>query len=255
MAEDRILDLAQHIAREGECVIFTGAGISTESGIPDYRSQGGIWDRFRPVTIDEFMASQEARIEYWRRKAELYQHLTDAKPNAAHHAVAGLFRLGVLRAVMTQNIDGLHQKAGLPDDQVLELHGSNLRVRCMHCAELSPLETTYERVRQGDLAPLCSCGGFLKPDTVSFGQALSPDVLSAAEEHCRQCKTIIAVGSTLSVHPAASLPIVAKQNGATFVIVNLSETELDAMADLRMAGQAGEVLDRLYQAVQEVCSQ
>ena len=170
--KNKISLIAQKIGEAGKNVVFTGAGISTESGIPDYRSKGGIWDKFRPVYFDEFMSSREARVEYWRRKAELYQDLVQARPNPAHISLFKLYEMGLLEAVITQNIDGLHQESGIPDDRVIELHGSNRRVRCMSCGSVTSIHEAQERLKRGDLAPECECGGYLKPDTISFGQAM-----------------------------------------------------------------------------------
>ena len=160
MTKKRILLIAQKIGEAGKNLVFTGAGISTESGISDYRSKGGIWDKFRPVYFDEFMSSRESRIEYWRRKAELYQDVVRAKPNPAHISLFRLYEMGLLEAVITQNIDGLHQESGIPDDRVIELHGSNRRVRCMSCGKVSSIHEAQERIERGDLAPECD---FIRP--------------------------------------------------------------------------------------------
>ena len=169
---DKIAQIATKIKEGGKNVVFTGAGISTESGIPDYRSQGGIWDKFRPVYFDEFMSSKDSRVEYWRRWEELYQGITRAVPNPAHMSLARLNELGLLQAVVTQNIDGLHQASGVPDDKIVELHGNTCRIRCMSCRKISPIDGVQQRLSSGDRAPECDCGGFLKPDTISFGQAM-----------------------------------------------------------------------------------
>ena len=228
---------------QSECLIaFTGAGISTESGIPDYRSKGGIWDKFRPVYIDEFMSSREARIKYWQRKAELYLALTNAQPNAAHNGLAELYKLGLLKTIITQNIDGLHQKAGMPDIATIELHGNSLRVRCLTCGRITSIHDAHNRIESGDRAPECECGGFLKPDTISFGQSLRRDILAEAYERCRSCSIMLLIGSTLTVQPAAGLPAMAKQNGAFLAIINLSDTPCDSMCDLLIQEKAGTVM-------------
>ena len=154
--------IASKIKQGGKNVVFTGAGISTESGIPDYRSQGGIWDKFRPVYLDEFMSSKDSREEYWRRWVALYQGIVEAQPNAAHLALAGLEKMGLLQAVITQNIDGLHQASGLADENIIELHGNTCRIRCMSCRKISPIDSVQQRLAAGNMAPECECGGYFK---------------------------------------------------------------------------------------------
>lgn len=243
--------IAGKISEGGRNVVFTGAGISTESGIPDFRSKGGIWDQYRPVYFDEFMTSRESRIEYWRQKTELYVDLVKAEPNAGHRSVARLYEMGLLEAVITQNIDGLHQEAGVPDDKVVELHGSNRRVRCMSCGRISSIHEAHKRVEEGDPAPECDCGGFLKPDTISFGQSMPEGEVAEAVELSRNCDFFMVVGSTLLVQPAAMMPYYAKESGAFLAIVNLSETPCDRMCDALIRGKAGEVLQRVVHEVRE----
>jgi NAD-dependent protein deacetylase/lipoamidase len=240
--EKKIITIAEKIAQGGRNLFFTGAGISTESGIPDYRSQGGIWDQFRPVTFDEFMSSRDARIEYWRQKTELYPDLLKARPNAGHRAIARLCDAGMVEAVITQNIDGLHQASGIPEERVIELHGNTTRVRCMSCAALSPLDEAQARIAAGDPAPACPCGGYLKPDTISFGQSMPETELARAVGLCQNCDLLCVVGSTLLVQPAAHLPLYARRNGAFLAIVNLSETPCDDISQALIRGHAGEVL-------------
>ena len=251
--EDNIVLIAEQIAGGGKNVFFTGAGISTESGIPDYRSQGGIWDKFQPVYYDEFMSSKDARIEYWRQKSELYQDLVKAKPNPAHKAIARLYEMGMLESVITQNIDGLHQESGLPDDTVIELHGSNKRIRCMSCGSISSIHAAQKRIEAGDLAPECHCGGYLKPDTISFGQAMPEAEVERATKLSQECDSFIVVGSTLLVQPAALMPVYAKQSGAFLAIINLSQTPCDEMCDVLIDGKAGEVLDKIAKKVELLC--
>ena len=252
--KENINQLAQKIITGKNCVVFTGAGISTESGIPDYRSQGGIWDKFRPVYFDEFMASKDARIEYWRQKKELYDDLLNAKPNAAHLAVAQLYESGFVQAILTQNIDGLHQQSGIPDEDIIELHGSNRRVRCMSCMETSSIHVAYQRIKNGDLAPECTCGGFLKPDTVSFGQSMPVTELQRAVELSKACDIFIVIGSTLLVHPAALLPDYARRAGAFLAIVNLSETPYDAVCDVLIQNKAGVALPEIASKISQLQS-
>lgn len=247
--KDLIYKLAQKIATAKKTVVFTGAGISTESGISDYRSKGGLWDRFKPIYFDEFMSSETARIEYWRRKCELYDQLSDAAPNAAHYAVAELNQKGLLDLVITQNIDGLHQQSGLPDDKVIELHGNTTRVRCMSCDAIVPLDETLNRIQNGEPAPTCSCGGYLKPDTISFGQSLRENDLNQAMAASQNCDVFLAIGSTLIVQPASLMPNIALKNRAFLAIINLSETTYDNSCHLLIKGKAGEVLPEVLAAI------
>ena len=250
--KDLIYQLAEKIAAGKKVVVFTGAGISTESGISDYRSKGGLWDRFKPIYYDEFMSSETSRIEYWRRKCELYGQLDEAAPNAAHYAVAELNHKGLLDLVITQNIDGLHQQSGLPDDKVIELHGNTTRVRCMSCDAIAPLDETLDRIQHGEPAPVCSCGGYLKPDTISFGQSLREKDLNQAMAASKNCNVFLAVGSTLIVQPASLMPDIALKNGAFLAIVNLSETPYDQSCHLLITGKAGEVLPQIIQQIDKI---
>jgi len=243
--------ISEKISESGKNVIFTGAGISTESGIPDYRSKGGIWDKFRPVYFDEFMSSKEARIEYWRRWSELYQDLIRAKPNPAHLAIAKLHKMGLLKAVITQNIDGLHQQAGLPDEKIIELHGSTRRIRCMRCSKISSINEAKKRLDNEDNAPECECGGYLKPDTISFGQAMPADKVEQAVILSKNSNFFLVVGSTLVVQPAAHMPVYAKNGGAFLAIINLSETPCDGICDVRINGKAAEVLEKITNEIEE----
>ncbi len=227
--------LADFIRQSHKIIVFTGAGISTESGISDYRSKGGLWDRFQPVTIQEFVKSQEKRKEYWRTKLELYASLEHAKPNAGHLSIAQLDKLSKLKGVITQNIDGLHQMAGLNKQMIVELHGTNRETICLLCNDITSWQEVYKRLLNKEEAPLCQkCGGLLKPNTISFGQALDPAVLNQAVRWSQSCDLILSLGSTLVVEPAASLPRIAKANGAKLAIVTLSETPLDGLADLKI---------------------
>ncbi len=247
-----ISQIAEKIAEGGKNIVFTGAGISTESGIPDYRSKGGLWDRFKPVYFDEFMASKDARIEYWKRKAELYPDLVAAQPNSAHKALVDLNDAGMLEAVITQNIDGLHQKAGLPDEKVIELHGNTCRVRCMSCNKTSSIHDAQKRIESGDLAPECGCGGYLKPDTISFGQSMPVEETKKAINLSMNCDFFMVVGSTLLVQPAASLPDYAKRNKAFLAIVNLSETPYDQECDALICGKAGEIVPQIVSEARRI---
>jgi NAD-dependent deacetylase len=242
-----IAQIAAKIKEGGNNVVFTGAGISTESGIPDYRSQGGIWDKFRPVYFDEFMSSKEARIEYWRRWVELYRGIVQARPNPAHLALAGLHDMGLLQAVVTQNVDGLHQESGLPDEKIIELHGNTRRIRCMSCRQVIPIENVQQRLKAGDPAPECECGGYLKPDTISFGQAMPVAEVEKAVALSKGSDFFMVVGSTLVVQPAAHMPYYAKNNGAFLAVINLSETPCDEMCDVLIRDKAGQEIVKAVQ--------
>ncbi len=237
--------IASALREHGKVVFFTGAGISTESGIPDYRSQGGIWEQFRPIYFDDFMTSREARIEYWRRKKEFSIQLAAARPNRAHQAIASLYGKGFVTAVITQNIDGLHQESGIPDEAVIELHGNTRRVRCMKCSALSPLEVAFALIKDGDPAPECPCGGYLKPDTVSFGQAMPEKEMNLAVTLSKKSRCFVVVGSTLVVQPASYLPGYAREAGGFLAIINLSETPYDDVCNVLIRDKASAVLQAL----------
>ncbi len=248
--DEKIVKTAEMILKKGNTVIFTGAGISTESGIPDYRSQGGLWDKFQPVYFDDFMSREDARIEYWQQWRGLDQALNQAAPNLGHQAIAELYSLGYVQAVITQNIDGMHQASGIPENAVIELHGNSRRIRCMRCSAISTTAAAQERLASGDPAPACECGGYLKPDTISFGQSMPMEKVHQAIALAEQSDLFIVIGSTLLVQPAAHMPIYAKQNNAFLVIINLSDTPCDNAADLLIREKAGGILDGIRQAVQ-----
>jgi len=240
--EDKILTVAREIAKGGKNIVFTGAGISTESGIPDFRSKGGIWDKYQPIYFDDFMSSKESRIKYWKRKVAFYPDLMKARPNPAHMAVAELYKMDLLEAVITQNVDGLHQESGIPDDKVIELHGNTRKARCMGCGKTVSLHEVHRRIEQGDPAPECDCGGYLKSDTISFGQAMPIDEVEKATDLSRNADFFMVIGSTLLVHPAAAMPGYATESGSFLVIINLSQTPYDDASDVLIKGKAGEVL-------------
>jgi NAD-dependent deacetylase len=233
---------ARLIADAERIVLFTGAGISTESGIPDFRSPGGVWTKQRPIEFADFMRSDEARRETWRRRFEMEATLGEARPNRGHRAVGELIRRGAAGAVITQNIDGLHQLSGVPDDRVIELHGNTTYAHCLDCGqryEIADLRVDFERDR---LVPHCACGGWVKTATVSFGQAMPVEAMQRAEHETLRADLFIAIGSSLVVYPAAGFPEVAKRNGARLVILNLQATGLDEMADLVLHRPIGEAL-------------
>src|SRR5262245_48761113 len=217
-----------------QILVFTGAGISTASGLPDFRGPSGVWKRRRPVYFQEFLASEERLVDYWDYKVEGFALFQDAQPNAAHCALARLEEQGRVVALVTQNIDGLHQAAGSSPARVIEVHGTNRFVECVECGERSkpaPHVAAFAATRE---VPRCGCGGWLKFATVSFGQSLKPDVLRRAFEAAKRADLVLALGSTLSVYPAASIPLAAADRGVPYVIVNRGETDHDARATLRL---------------------
>lgn len=248
---DRATDL---IVNAKKVVVFTGAGISTESGIPDFRSPGGIWDRFDPddFTYQKFVSSPDARRKQWQL---LWGgHLVEKiKPNPAHYAIAKLGRTGKLDCVITQNIDNLHQQAGVPANKVFELHGNMQWVKCLTCGRSCRLEEIKIRLNKGEEIPDCEvCHGILKPDIVLFGEALPEDVLTEASRRSRDCDLFIVIGSTLIVFPAAYMPIYAVESGARLVIINLSSTPMDQQATVLIRAKAGETMSRLVEKVAEI---
>jgi NAD-dependent deacetylase len=234
----------------GRVVVFTGAGISTESGIPDFRGPNGVWKTRDPLryTIQNYLADPEVRRESWQLR--LSSAVDAAQPNAGHRAVAALEESGRVTAVVTQNIDGLHQAAG--SRNVIELHGTTREAGCLSCGRRMPMSVALERVREGELDPTCeSCGGLLKAATISFGQALIEADMDRAMDFAGACDMCLAVGSTLSVWPAAGVPLHAARTGARLVIVNDGETDLDITASAILRGRAGTVLPALVDALRE----
>ncbi|MDP6351074.1 MAG: Sir2 family NAD-dependent protein deacetylase [Alphaproteobacteria bacterium] len=227
-------------------VVFTGAGISTESGIPDFRSPGGIWTKYQPIEFQDFLASADMRRESWRRKFATESVVGEAEPNRGHRAVAKLVARGVVTAVVTQNIDGLHQKSGVPDSAVIELHGNATYAGCLDCGarhELAPIRAAF---KIDETLPVCDhCGGTVKTATISFGQSMPEAEMSRAEQVTLACDLFIAVGSSLVVFPAAGFPVMAKRNGAKLVIVNRDPTDLDSMADLVLNRDIGPTLGEI----------
>lgn len=234
--------LASWLANAQSVLAFTGAGISTGSGIPDFRGPQGVWKTWTPVYYNEFVAADEARVRHWEFKLHGWSVFRDARPNAAHLALVELEELGFLDVVVTQNIDGLHQKAGQAESRVIELHGTNLKVECITCGKLVDPDPIYRKFEATRKAPLCNCGGHLKPATVMFGQQMPLEKLGQAMAAAQACDLAISIGSTLEVEPAASVPGTAKRRGAHYVIVNLGPTAHDRWADLRLEADATEVL-------------
>ena len=237
---DAIADL---IRESRKLVVFTGAGISTESGIPDFRSPTGIWSKFNPAdfTFDKYLVDPEVRKMTWWRYREM--KLWEIAPNAAHHALAELESMGVLDCIITQNIDGLHQKAGNSADRVIELHGTARLVRCLECGKEWPFEDTLQWFDDGIDDPHCDeCGGLLKAATISFGQAMPVRETQEAEERARTCDLFIVIGSSLVVYPAAYMPVFALESGAPLVIINREPTPMDHRATVAVHGGAGDTM-------------
>ena len=233
--------IANGLKAAGSVVAVTGAGISTESGIRDFRSPGGVWEKYDPVYFDDFLASAEARYEYWRQKCEAHPEFASARPNRGHQVLARWEEAGLMTAVITQNIDGLHQEAG--SRQVLELHGTAREIGCLDCQRRFPVDPLVAQFLDTDRVPLCpNCQGRLKHATVSFGQPLPPDVLMKASSLCAKADLVLAIGSSLVVHPAAGLPRLAVQRGARLVIINRGPTELDSSAEYILRESIGEEL-------------
>lgn len=224
-------------------VPFTGAGISTESGIPDFRSPGGIWTRNRPIPFDEYLASEEARREAWRRRFNIEATFAQAKPGRGHLALASLYKTGKAPALVTQNIDNLHQASGIAPHDVIELHGNTTYATCLDCTRRYEIGVIRERFEASDEEPPgCGCGGIIKTATISFGQAMPEEPMRRAQELAADCDLFLSVGSSLVVWPAAGIPLLAKRNGARLVIINREPTELDEFADLVVRNDIGDVL-------------
>ncbi|MEX2112022.1 MAG: NAD-dependent deacylase [Pirellulales bacterium] len=238
------LDEAQH------AVVFTGAGISTESGIPDFRSPGGVWSRYRPVYYDEYLSSADARLEYWRQKSEAADDFIQAKPNGAHRSIAAWEQRGRVAAVITQNIDGLHQEAG--SRRVLELHGTARWIDCLDCHERFEPLPLLEVFRCAHRVPPCpACGGILKTATISFGQMLPTDILEESFALAEASDLFLAIGSSLVVQPAASLPDHARRAGARLVIINRDPTDFDQSADAVIREPIGQTIAAIAQSMQK----
>ncbi len=252
--EDKIREVAQLITDSKKIVVFVGAGLSTESGIPDFRSPGGVWDKYDPEDFyfQNFLSNVSSREKYWQMATEMYDAMKDAKPNAGHLAIAELEKLGKLDCLITQNIDGLHFKAGNSEEKVLELHGTAMHVACLSCQKRFDRDAIQERIAKGDRDPACdSCGGLLKPATISFGQSMPERETAQAYKWSAACDLFIVIGSSLVVHPAAQMPVVAKRAGAKLVIVNRDETACDDMADIIVSGQAGQIMGAILEKVKE----
>lgn len=248
---DRASDFVQNSRR---LVVFTGAGVSTESGIPDFRSPGGIWSKYDPedFTIDRIISNREVRRKIWQMGDSVFK---DAQPNPAHYAIAEIEKMGKLDCIITQNVDNLHQMAGNSSDKILELHGNMREAVCLSCHRRFPFEEIRQRILSGDEVPECHfCHGMLKPAGVFFGEPLPQRELEEAIEHSQRADIFMVVGSTLVVYPAALMPQYALQAGAKLIIINLSETPLDYKASVLLRGKAGEILPRIVSKAKQKLS-
>jgi NAD-dependent deacetylase len=236
-------DLSSYLRSASKILIFTGAGISTRSGIRDYRGPQGLWKTQEPVYYQEFMTDQEARNRYWQQKLESWPIIRDAEPNATHRAIVRLEKRDKLLMVVTQNIDGLHRKAGTSDDLIVEMHGTMSWIECQSCGKRYDPDPCYEQFSENGTVPLCACGGYLKPATISFGQNLIEEDLTRAFEASKKSDLVVSLGSTLSVTPAASIPLAAAERGAPYVIINMGPTDHDdhPAVSLRLEGDVEEI--------------
>ncbi|MFG1465286.1 Sir2 family NAD-dependent protein deacetylase [Xanthobacter sp. DSM 24535] len=236
--------LAEFLAQARHAVAFTGAGLSTESGIPDFRSPGGLWTQNKPIPFEIFLAHRAARTEAWRRKFAMDRAFSSAEPGRGHIALARLIREGQLAGIITQNIDGLHQASGVPNDALVELHGNGTYATCLDCEARYDLDWVRGQFHaHGELAPDCpACGGPVKSATISFGQSMPQTEMLRAGALTRESDLFIVIGSSLVVYPAAAFPLRAKENGARLVILNREPTELDDLADLIVRAEIGDVL-------------
>lgn len=247
MCHQRFVD---SLRDSSQILFFTGAGISTGSGIPDYRGPQGVWTRRQPVYYQDFMTSEDARIEYWDYKLEGWEAFRNAKPNSVHKSIVALEKAHKVNMVVTQNVDGLHARAGTSKEKLVELHGSNLAVECQSCGERSDPAPHFESFKKMQKPPVCHCGGFLKPATISFGQSLRESDLRRASQAAEQADLVVALGSTLSVHPAASIPLIAAKRGVPYVIVNRGATDHDNQPFVTLRYE-GDVTEIFPPAVQE----
>ncbi len=251
---NEIEQIAQWIIESKKVVVFSGAGLSTESGIPDFRSPGGVWDRYNPEDFyfQNFLASEASREKYWQMATEMYEPMKRAQPNLAHLAIAEMERLNKLDCVITQNIDGLHFKAGNSEEKVIQLHGTAMAVSCLSCGKRYDRDEIQERLQKGVKAPYCDeCSGPLKPATISFGQSMPERETEEAYHRSSLSDLFIVIGSSLVVQPAASMPLVAKRNGAKLVIINRDPTPYDDRSDIVIHGQAGPIMASILEKVRE----
>lgn len=234
------------IQRSERIVALTGAGISTESGIPDFRSPGGLWSRMRPITFQDFVASEEARLEDWRRRFKMNADFAAAEPNAGHLGLVKLSEEGRLLALITQNIDGLHRRAGIPTERLIEIHGNSAEGRCLDCRAPMPLETVRVIIEETAASPRCPCGGLVKAAIISFGERVPDEALRRSNDVAARADLFLVIGSSLQVQPAATLPLLAKRSGATLAIINREATPLDQLAEFALHRPIGTVFSALY---------
>ena len=241
------LEIFQNILSESSnTVVFTGAGISTESGIPDFRSPTGIWTKNKPIEFKDFLSSEEIRVEFWKRKFTVDLTISKAKPNAGHMIISELNHVGKVSKIITQNIDNLHQISGVPEENVIELHGNTTFAKCLDCELRYELNSIKKLFEQTNKPPYCkNCSGIIKTATISFGQSMPKEEMLKAEKASLSCDLFIAIGSSLQVYPAASFPLVAKKNGSKLVILNREGTDLDKYADLVIHDEIGEFLSKV----------
>lgn len=238
----------QMVREARRILVFSGAGLSTESGIPDFRSPGGVWEKYDPSDFyyQKFVASEESRVKYWRMSREFYGGMRDALPNPAHLAVKRIEDTGKLLAIVTQNVDHLHHKAGNSPEKIIEIHGTAFTVSCLSCGRQYTRDAVEERLASGVKVPYCDdCSGILKPDTISFGQAMPEDKMMRALEHARTCDLCIVLGSSLVVYPAASVPVQAARSGARLMIINREPTPMDEQADLVIRESVSKALEAI----------
>ena len=242
------MELVRLVQRARRGVVFTGAGISTESGIPDFRSPGGFWTRHKPIAFSEFLASEETRLEAWRRFLVIHETIRAAQPGPGHLAVAELVGRGHIAHVITQNIDGLHDAAGVARQRIIEIHGTGTHAKCLACGMRHEIGWVREKIAEAAGPPSCTaCGGIVKSATISFGQAMPEQEMADARAATLNADLFIAIGSSLQVFPAAGFPVLAKQNRTPLVIINREETGLDGIADLTLRGEIGELMGALLE--------
>ena len=248
---DTLVEKGTQMIREAQKVlVFTGAGLSTESGIPDFRSPGGVWEKYDPseLSFDRFLSNEKARETYWQMSTEFYEAMKDAIPNRAHLSIKKIEDMGKLLTIVTQNVDRLHHKAGNSPEKIIEIHGTLFSVSCLNCGKKYEREAIETLLKSGIKAPSCDdCSGILKPDTISFGQAMPEDKMRQATMYAGECDLCIVLGSSLVVYPAASIPVHASQNGAKLIIINRDETPLDSGADIVVHESVSEVLGQMVE--------
>jgi NAD-dependent deacetylase len=251
--EEQLQDAVELIQPARRIVVLTGAGISTESGIPDFRSPGSIWQQQPPVSYQDFISKPEARLKYWQTRRALSRQVARAKPNAAHYALAQLERMGMLLGIITQNFDGLHQDAGNQPERIVELHGTSREAACTLCDARSSIQELQQRIDAGETDPACPlCGGYMKTATILFGQRVPQVVLVRAREMVENCDLFLVIGSSLQVTPAATLPRLALAKDAPLIIINLQTTPLDDYADVILRAKAGDTLPPIVAALSQV---